>query len=87
MQIMGMKKEIDDLRFLLNDKNRTNNDLQQEIISNREQISRKDMEITSTHRDIAQKSDYSYQLKKDIDNLSYENNKMREDIAAERDEV
>lgn len=48
MTLMGLKKEIDDLRFMLNEKNRSNNDLQQEISSNRDQINRKDMEINNT---------------------------------------
>lgn len=33
---MGLKKEIDDLRFMLNEKNRSNNELQNEISTNRE---------------------------------------------------
>lgn len=45
------------------------------------------MEITATQRDLAHKSDHSYQLRKDIDNLSYEANKLREEIAIERDEI
>lgn len=84
---MGMKKELDDLRFLLNEKNRSNNDIQQDIAANREHINRKDMEITATQRELAHKSDHSYQLRKDTDNLSYEASKLREEIAVERDEI
>jgi hypothetical protein len=36
MSIMALKKEIDDLRFLLNEKSRVNNDMQGEASSNRE---------------------------------------------------
>jgi len=36
MTVTGLKKEIDDTRFLLNEKNRANNDLSAEIASNRE---------------------------------------------------
>jgi hypothetical protein len=36
MSIMGLKKELDDMRFMLNDKNRQNNDIQQEIAVNRD---------------------------------------------------
>jgi hypothetical protein len=45
MTILGLKKELDDLRFLLGEKNRQNSDISQEIVTNREQINRKDHEI------------------------------------------
>lgn len=60
MSIMTLKKEIDDLRFLLNEKSRVNNDYQSEIASNRDIINRKEAEITSTQRDLAHKSDQGY---------------------------
>ena len=60
MAIMNLKKELDELRFLLNEKNRSNNDCQHEIGANREQINRKEMEINTYSRDVAQKSDHSY---------------------------
>jgi len=53
MSIQSLKKEIDDTRFLLNEKNRSNNDLQAEIASTREQISRREAEIFATQRDVA----------------------------------
>ena len=84
---MGLKKELDDLRFLLNEKNRSNSDIQQEIAANREHINRKESEITSTQRDLAHKSDHGYQLRKDIDNLSYEVSKLKEEKAKEQDEI
>lgn len=76
---MGLKKEIDDLRFLLNEKGRVNNDIQNEIATNRDHINRKDLEITTTQRDVAVKSDQGYQIRKDIDNLSYEVSKLKEE--------
>jgi hypothetical protein len=45
------------------------------------------MEITSVQRDVAQKSDHSYSLRKDIDDLSYEVSKQREEKAKENDEI
>lgn len=48
MAVMGLKKEIDDLRFMLNEKSRLNNDYQGEISANRDQINRKEGDITST---------------------------------------
>lgn len=48
MAVIGLKKELDDLRFLLNDKNRLNNDIQQEIATNRDNINRKEAEINNT---------------------------------------
>lgn len=79
MSIMALKKEIDDLRFMLNEKSRLNNDYQAEISSNRDQINRKEGDITSTQRDLAHKSDQGYQIRKDIDNLSYEVQKLKEE--------
>ncbi len=53
MTMMSLKKEIDDTRFLLNEKNRSNNDLSAEIAATREQISRREAEIFATQRDVA----------------------------------
>ena len=44
----ALRKEIDDTRFLLNEKNRQNNDLQAEIAGTREQINRREAEIFAT---------------------------------------
>lgn len=74
-----LRKEIDDTRFLLNEKNRHNNDLQGEIAATREQINRREQEIFATQRDIAQKSDSSYGLKKEIDNAHFELSKLKEE--------
>ena len=60
MSVMSLKKEIDDLRFLLNEKSRVNNDYSQEITGNREHINRKEVEITGTQRDLAHKSDQGH---------------------------
>ena len=87
ISIMGLKKEIDDLRFMLNEKARLNNDYQADIAANRDQINRKDGDITSTQRDLAHKSDQGYSLRKDIDNLSYEVQKLKEEKLKDLDEV
>lgn len=84
---MALKKEIDDLRFLLNEKSRANNDMQAEISTNRDQINRKDLEITTTQRDVAVKQDHGYQLRKDIDNLQYELSKLKEEKLKDLDEI
>lgn len=84
---MGLRKEIDDLRFLLNEKGRNIADLQNEISTNRDQIGRKEIEITSTQRDVAVKSDHGYQLRKDIDNLAYEISKLKEEKLKDQDEI
>jgi chromosome segregation ATPase len=84
---MGLKKEIDDLRFMLNEKSRLNNDYQGEIAGNRDQINRKEGDITGTQRDLAHKSDQGYQLRKDIDNLSYEVQKLKEEKLKDLDEI
>ena len=46
--IVSLKKEVDDLRFLLNEKNRHNNDIQVDLASNRDHINRKEIDITTT---------------------------------------
>ena len=71
----------------MNEKSRVNADYQGEISSNRDQINRKELEITSTQRDIAQKSDNGYQIRKDIDNLTYELNKQKEERLKDLDEL
>ena len=45
------------------------------------------MEITNTQRELAQKSDQSYSLRKDCDNLSYEVQKLREEKVKDQDEL
>ena len=87
MTLQSLKKEIDDTRFLLNEKNRSNNDLQAEIASTREQISRREAEIFATQRDVAQKTDSGHALRKEIDNASYELAKLKEDRARDNDEI
>ncbi len=87
MSVMTLKKEIDNLRFMLNEKSRENNDRSSEIASNREQINRKEADITGTQRDLAHKSDQGYQIRKDIDNLSYEVQKLKEEKLKDLDEI
>ena len=45
------------------------------------------MEITQTQRDVAGKQDQGYQMRKEIDNLSYEVQKLKEEKAKELDEI
>ncbi len=47
-QMLNLKREIDDCRFVLNEKNRHNNEIQKELATNRDLINRKDIEITNT---------------------------------------
>lgn len=55
--IVGLKKELDDLRFLLNEKSRVVNDVQQDLGATREQIARKEVDVSGLQRDVAQKVD------------------------------
>lgn len=87
MGVHQLKKEIDDLRFLLNEKNRGNNDLQQDIAATRDQIQRKDLEINETQRDVAQKGDQGFAVRKDIDNLSFELNKLKDEKCKDQQEI
>ena len=53
----SLRKEIEDLRFLLNEKNRSNNELQAEIGAVRDQISRREQECVALGREVAVKGD------------------------------
>jgi len=72
---------------MLNEKNRQNQDSQQQLGSNRELLSRKEMEINQAKGDLAQKSDQGYQLRKDMENLQYEISKLKEERARDFDEL
>ena len=85
--IVGLKKELDDLRFLLNEKGRVVADVQQDLGATRDQIARKEVDISSLQRDVAQRSDQGYQLRKDIDNLLFEVAKLKEEKAKDLDEI
>jgi len=50
--LQGLRKETEDTRFLLNDKNRANNDVKGDISSLREQIARREAEIFASQRDV-----------------------------------
>lgn len=53
----ALRKEIEDLRFLLNEKNRGNNELQAEIGAVRDQICRREQECVALQREVAVKGD------------------------------
>lgn len=72
INLHGLKKECDDARHHLNDKNRCNNDMQVEIGALREQISRREAEIFGYQRDCQAKCDQSQVLRKDIDGAAHE---------------
>ena len=80
----GLKKELDDYRFRLSDKNRSSNEAQAEIGGIREQVSRREGEIFSTQKDIQQKSDLLFALRKDIDTFQFELQKQKEDRARDQ---
>lgn len=84
---MACRKEIEDLRFLLNEKNRSNNEYQAEIAAIRDQISRREQECVSLARESSSKADQAYSLRKDADNLQYELAKMREEKAKDQQEI
>ena len=67
--VMALRKEIEDLRFLLNEKNRNNNEMQAEIAAVRDQISRREQECVALAREASAKGDQAYSLRKDADNL------------------
>jgi chromosome segregation ATPase len=85
--IVGLKKEMDDLRFLLNEKSRVVGDAQQDLAATRDQIARKEVDISGLQRDVALKGDQGYQLRKDIDNLLFEVSKLKEEKAKDQDEI
>ena len=83
--LQGLKKEVDDARFHLNDKTRANHDSQAEIAALREQISRREAEIFAGQRDLQQKADHAYALRKEIDGLHFECQKLKEE--RQRDQI
>jgi chromosome segregation ATPase len=83
--LQGLKKECDDARHHLNEKSRANNDCQSEIAALREQISRREAEIFAGQRDTQQKADHAYTIRKDIDALSFELQKLKEE--RQRDQI
>lgn len=85
VSLLGLKKECDDARFHLNEKSRSNNDCQSEIAALREQISRREAEIFSGQRDVQQKTDHAFALRKEIDSISFELQKLKEE--RQRDQV
>ena len=85
--LMGLKKEIEDTRFLANDKGRANNELQAEIASCREQISRREAEIFATQRDVAQKTDSGHALRREIDGAVAELSKLKDERARDAEEI
>ena len=87
VSINSLRKEIEDLRFLLNEKNRSNNELQAEIGAVRDQISRREQECVALGREVAVKGDQSYAMRKDCDNLAFELARLREEKAKDQDEV
>ena len=83
----ALRKEIEDLRFLLNEKNRSNNELQAEIGAVRDQISRRESECVALGRECSVKADQCYAMRKDADNLSFELGRLREEKAKDADEI
>lgn len=58
--VIGLKKEMDDLRFLLNEKSRVVGDVQQDLGVTRDQIARKEVDISGLQREVAGKADQGY---------------------------
>lgn len=78
---------MDDLRFLLNEKSRIVGDVQQDLGATRDQIARKEVDISGLQRDVAHKADAGYQIRKDIDTLLFEVSKLKEEKVKDHDEI
>jgi len=85
--INALRKEIEDLRYLLNEKNRSNNEYQAEIGSVRDQVSRREQECVAMQREVSVKTDQAYAMRKDADNLAYELTKLRDEKNLDQDEI
>ena len=85
--LQGLRKELEDTRFLANDKGRCNNELQAEIAATREQISRREAEIFATQRDVAQKSDSGHALRREVDAAVAELSQLKEERARDTEEI
>ena len=83
----GLKKECDGARIHLNDKSRSNNEMQMQIAAIREQISLREAEIGAFHRDIHNKVDHINGFRHDIDVSHHELNKLKEERARDQYEI
>jgi len=83
----GLKKDSDDARYHLNDKNRVSNDCKGDIAGLREQITRREAEAFAVTRDCQAKNDHGYQLRKDTEAAAYELNKLKEERARDQLEI
>lgn len=83
----GLKKDIDDTRYHINDKNRSNNDLKGDIAGLREQITRREAEAFAIQRDVQSKNDHAYQLRRDNEATGCELNKLKEERARDQLEI
>lgn len=77
--IGDLKREADDLRSLIHEKSRQNNDLQAELAQQKDLLSRRDNEIMTHKADIASKADLGFQLRRDHEGLQAEIAAMREE--------
>ena len=77
--IQGLKKEGDDLRYLISEKNKQNNDLMNELQSQQDLINRREMEIGGLKSECAQKSDTGSQLRREIDGHQLEAARLRDE--------
>jgi len=83
----GLRKEIEDTRFLANDKGRCNNELQAENASACEQISRREAEIFATTRDVAQKADGGHALRRELDAAIGELSQLKDERNRDTEEI
>ena len=87
LQVSLHRKEIQDLRYMINDKNRQNNDLHSQIIVAREQIGKQETECIVLKREAVARTDLVVMLNKDKEVLRYELNKQIEEKAKDQSEI
>jgi len=82
-----LRKEAEDLKFLISEKTRSNEEYQTEIGSLRDQIARKETECVAGSRDVGMRTDESFMLGKDANGLTYELAKQNEEKAMDQNEI
>jgi hypothetical protein len=75
--IVRLKKETDDLSFLINEKSRVVADVQQDLGATSDYFAHKEVDISCLQRDVSQKSDKEDLLRKDIETLLFEVSKFK----------
>ena len=82
-----LRNEVEDIRFLVQDKTKANIEYQAEVGSVQDQISRREQECVALQREIGSKTDMLYDLRNDADARHSELTKLRDEKAKDKAEI